>query len=93
MAPDPFVSDVRPALDALSPEALIALRAAARLEALSGEHKIYFSDPAGPGSLAEALNQLLQEGRVAAEFQDDNGDEAHLLYRPRAAQTHPTDGV
>jgi hypothetical protein len=50
--------------------------------ALRGEHKIFLSDPAGPGSLAQALNQLLKEGRVIAEFCGDGPEAPHLLYRP-----------
>ncbi|HEX9325713.1 MAG TPA: hypothetical protein VF915_04300, partial [Reyranella sp.] len=37
---------------------LASRRAEARAEALRGEHQIYLSMAAGPGSLAEALNDL-----------------------------------
>lgn len=85
LAPDPFVSPIRPTEETLSAEDLAIRRAASRAAALIGEHKIYFSDTAGPGTLAEALNQLLQEGRVTAEFRDEGGEDAHLLYRVKSS--------
>jgi len=81
LAPDPFVSPERPTQTPLTIEALAQKRAEAQAMALCGEHKIYLSDMAGPGTLAEALNQLLQEGKVTATFQDLEGEEPHLLYR------------
>jgi len=81
-APDPFVASVRPTMDIPTSDAIARRRAEARAQALMGEHKIYFSDPAGPGTLAEALNLLLHEGDVTAEFRDESGEDAHLLYRP-----------
>lgn len=83
LAPDPFVSSVRPAMDTLSAADIARRREQALTAALNGEHKIYFSDSAGPGTLAEALNHLLQDGRVTAEFHDEDGEDAHLLYRPK----------
>ncbi len=84
--PDPFVSAERPQAETLSPEAVAERRAAALSEALAGPHRIFLSDEAGPGSLAEALKQLLDEGRVTVEFREEaeDGDAAHLLYRPVA---------
>jgi hypothetical protein len=83
LAPDPFVSPIRPQDDTPSAQDLAQRRAEARAAGLSGEHKIYFSDLAGPGTLAEALNQLLKEGLVTAEFREVEGDDAHLIYRPK----------
>jgi hypothetical protein len=61
-------------------------RAEAVETALSGEHRIFLNDTAGPGTLAEALNRLVREGRVTAEFQDgdreDGEAQPHILYRP-----------
>jgi len=79
--PDPFISGER-AQDEPVDLDLEARRAAARAEALEGEQRIYLHTPAGPGSLAEALNQLLAEGLVQADFIDDAEGEPHILYRP-----------
>ena len=80
-APDPFISASTAQID--PPDAdLEQRRSEARAEALAGEHRIYLSMPAGPGSLAEALNQLSTEGMVEAEFVDDGQGEPHILYRP-----------
>lgn len=82
LEPDPFVhGDGAEGEDAESGAALDQRRAAARAEALSGEHRIYLSDTPGPGSLAEALNLLVEEGRVVAEFCEDGEHGPHLLYR------------
>jgi hypothetical protein len=62
-------------------EALERRRVESRTMALAGEHRIFLTEVAGPGSLAEALNRLVQEGLVTAEFQDD-GEASYLLYRP-----------
>lgn len=79
--PDPFISS--PSAQLETPDFdLEQRRADARAEALAGEHRIYLSMPAGPGSLAEALNQLSAEGRVEAEFVEDGQREPHILYRP-----------
>ena len=83
LAPDPFVSPIRPQDDTPSAQDLARRRAEARAAGLQGAHKIYFSDSAGPGTLAEALNQLLKEGLVTAEFREVEGDDAHLIYRPK----------
>lgn len=79
--PDPFISG-EPAEDEPVDLDLEARRAAARAEALEGEQRIYMRTPAGPGSLAEALNQLMAEGLVQAEFIESANDEPHILYRP-----------
>ncbi len=76
---DPFVTGRTVSQD-LGP--LAERRAAARALALAGENRIYLSDAAGPGSLAEALAALLQEGKVAAEFHEGGPEGPHLLYRP-----------
>lgn len=79
--PDPFISGAEPEPDDAD---LQERRAAARATALSGEQRIYLSMPAGPGSLAEALEQLATEGLVTAEFVGDGEDAPHILYRPVA---------
>jgi hypothetical protein len=80
--PDPFVSVDRPPI-ALEPiETLEERRRDARARGLAGEHRVHLSDAAGPGSLAEALNELLEEGRVMAEFREDGEETPYLLYRP-----------
>ncbi|MDR3511294.1 MAG: hypothetical protein P4L73_06650 [Caulobacteraceae bacterium] len=83
LAPDPFVHADGAALDEPPPDVLQQRRDEARADALGGEHKVYLSDAAGPGTLAEALNQLLQEGRVTAEFCEAGDMGPHLLYRPK----------
>lgn len=79
--PDPFITGT--ALpDILPHEDVEARRARARADALQGEHRVYLSNPAGPGSLAEALNLLLVEGLVEACFVDDADEGPYILYRP-----------
>lgn len=80
--PDPFITGTDAAETAEVD--VQALRTAARAEALSGPHRIYFSNPAGPGTLAEALNLLLEEGLVEAQFVESDDDAPHILYRPLA---------
>lgn len=83
-APDPFVTSQgsdEPTF--LSVEEIAHARQDARAKASTGEHKIYLTDPAGPGSLAEALSLLLEEGQVAADFHDDGLDEPYILHRPK----------
>ena len=83
-APDPFVTSQgsdEPTI--LSVEEIAHARQDARAKASTGEHKIYLTDPAGPGSLAEALSLLLEEGQVAADFHDDGLDEPYILHRPK----------
>jgi len=82
-APDPFVTSQESEPTILSAEEIALARQDARAEASKGEHKIYLTDPAGPGSLAEALSLLRQEGRVAADFRDDGLEEPYILYRPK----------
>jgi len=79
--PDPFITGELPEEEPVDLD-LEARRAAARAEALEGEQRIYLHTPAGPGSLAEALNQLLAEGLVQADFVDAADGEPHILYRP-----------
>lgn len=79
--PDPFIRG-EPVEDEPFDVDLEARRSAARAEALEGEQRVYLHMPAGPGSLAEALNQLLAEGLVQAEFVEGGDDEPHILYRP-----------
>jgi hypothetical protein len=80
-SPDPFISNA-PIERQPDDADLAERRASARATALSGEQRIYLSMPAGPGSLAEALEQLAAEGLVTAEFVGDDG-EPHILYRPQ----------
>lgn len=80
-APDPFITGA-PAEDETDLADLAERRAAARASALLGEQRIYLSMPAGPGSLAEALEQLAAEGLVTAEFVSEGEDAPHILYRP-----------
>lgn len=75
------VSSARMAIERALAETLRLRRAESLAEAMIGEHRIYLSDPTGPGSLAEALNTLVQQGRVTAEFQDDGEVGAFILYR------------
>jgi hypothetical protein len=80
-APDPFISSTLIPNGTLEGD-LAQRRADARANAFVGEHRIYLSMPAGPGSLAEALAGLSGEGMVDAEFVDDGQGEPHILYRP-----------
>ena len=65
-------------------ELLDARSEAVRL-ALGGPHRITPNDPAGPGSLAEALGRLEAEGRVHSEVVDDPEVGFYILYHPVAA--------
>ena len=78
-APDPFITALPAESEPVDAD-LAARRAAAREAALSGEQRIYLSMPAGPGSLAEALEKLAAEGLVTSEFIGEG--EPHILYRP-----------
>ncbi len=80
--PDPFISLQAAPLERLAPDQVAARRAEARALALNGEHRIFLTDAAGPGTVAEALNLLVEEGRVEAEFQEDGERPPHILYRP-----------
>jgi hypothetical protein len=80
--PDPFATLEQPEPTSRSEEAIEISRRDARALALMGPQKLNLNTAAGPGSLAEALNDLLREGRVSAEFCDDGQDEPHILYRP-----------
>jgi hypothetical protein len=79
--PDPFITGAT-LPDGPASADVEALRAEARAEALLGEHRVYLSSPAGPGSLAEALNLLLGEGAVEAQFVDEAEEGPYILYRP-----------
>lgn len=79
--PDPFITGTT-LPDGPASADVEALRAQARIEALLGEHRVYLSSPAGPGSLAEALNLLLGEGSVEAQFVDEAEEGPYILYRP-----------
>lgn len=79
--PDPFITGAT-LPDGPTSADVEALRAEARAEALLGEHRVYLSSPAGPGSLAEALNLLLGEGAMEAQFVDEAEEGSYILYRP-----------
>ena len=79
--PDPFITGAT-LPDGPASADVEALRAQARADALLGEHRVYLSSPAGPGSLAEALNLLLGEGAVEAQFVDEAEEGPYILYRP-----------
>ena len=64
---------------------LLDARSEAERLALAGSHRITPNDPAGPGSLAEALARLEAEGRVHSEVVDDPEVGFYLLYQPIAA--------
>ncbi len=72
-----------PVLDA---EEVSAQRAAFEAEGLSGSHKIFPHDPAGPGSLAETLARLEAEGRVTSHICDDAETGFYVLYQPVTAE-------
>ena len=84
LTPDPFIAEARPTPAEFSSAGLEQRRSEALAAAQIGEHKILLCGLAGPGTLAEALNRLLQEGRVTAEFCDDGDEEPHLIYRQKA---------
>jgi hypothetical protein len=83
--PDPTVGRYEelqvPILDA---DEIGAQRAAAEVQGLSGPHKVFPHDPAGPGSLAETLAQLEAEGRVKSRVCDDADSGFYVLYEPAA---------
>ena len=61
---------------------LLDARSQAESLALAGSHRITPNDPAGPGSLAEALARLEAEGRVHSEVVDDPASGFYILYQP-----------
>jgi hypothetical protein len=69
-------------VEILIAEEIDAQRAAAEAEGLSGPHKIFPHDPAGPGSLAETLARLEAEGRVTSRVCDDAEAGFYVLYEP-----------
>jgi hypothetical protein len=71
-------------VEILVAEEIDAQRAAAEAEGLSGPHKIFPHDPAGPGSLAETLARLEAEGRVTSRVCDEAGSGFYVLYEPTA---------
>lgn len=81
LVPDPFIAGATPTSPAFSTGDLEQRRAQALATAQVGEHKIPLTSLAGPGTLAEALNRLLQEGRVTAQYRDDGDEEPHIIYR------------
>jgi hypothetical protein len=83
---DPTIGRYEP-LDetALDDDALKHLRIAAQRLALSGPHKVGPADPAGPGSLLEALMRLEGEGLVVSRVCDDAESGFYILYEPTSA--------
>jgi len=69
-------------VEVLVAEEIDAQRAAAEAEGLSGPHKIFPHDPAGPGSLAETLARLEADGRVTSRVCDDDEAGFYVLYEP-----------
>jgi Fe-S-cluster formation regulator IscX/YfhJ len=69
-------------VEILDAEEVDAQRAAAESEGLSGPHKIFPHDPAGPGSLAETLARLEADGRVTSRVCDDADSGFYILYEP-----------
>ena len=69
-------------INAPTPSELAAARTEAERQALAGPHRITPNDPAGPGSLAEALGRLEAEGRVRSEIVDDAEIGFCILYQP-----------
>ncbi len=61
---------------------LLDARSEADCLALAGSHRITPNDPAGPGSLAEALARLEAEGRVHSKVVDDPASGFYILYQP-----------
>jgi hypothetical protein len=69
-------------VEILDAEEIDAQRLAAEAEGLSGPHKVFPHDPAGPGSLAETLARLEAEGRVTSRVCDDAESGFYVLYEP-----------
>jgi len=69
-------------VEILDAEEIVAQRAAAEAQGLSGPHKIFPHDPAGPGSLAETLARMEAEGRVTSRVCDDPDSGFYVLYEP-----------
>jgi hypothetical protein len=81
--PDPTVGryeELR--VPVLNAEEIGAQRAAAEAEGLSGPHKVFPHDPAGPGSLAETLARLAAEGLLTSRVCDDADSGFYILYEP-----------
>ena len=76
-------------IDLPTPGELLDARSEAERLALAGPHRITPNDPAGPGSLAEALDRLEAEGRVHSEVVDENDVGFYILYRPGAVDPMP----
>jgi len=69
-------------VEILDAKEIDAQRAVAEAEGLSGPHKIFPHDAAGPGSLAETLARLEAEGRVTSRVCDDADSGFYVLYEP-----------
>jgi len=69
-------------VEILNAEEIVTQRAAAEAQGLSGPHKIFPHDPAGPGSLAETLARMEAEGRVTSRVCDDPEAGFYVLYEP-----------
>jgi len=81
--PDPTVGRYEELhVEVLDAEEIVAQRAAAEAAGLSGPHKIFPHDPAGPGSLAETLARLEAQGRVTSRVCDDPEAGFYVLYEP-----------
>ncbi len=81
--PDPTVGRYEELqVEVLDAKEIGAQRAAAEAEGLSGPHKVFPHDPAGPGSLAETLARLEAEGRVSSRVCDDADSGFYVLYEP-----------
>lgn len=79
--------DARPDLDVIVAARLARMgdfREEAERLALSGEQRVRLTDPAGPGTLAEALARLEQEGRVTSRLDEDEEGAPVLVYSPAA---------
>ncbi len=74
-----------PVLDA---DEIDAQRAAAEAQGLSGPHKVFPHDPAGPGSLAETLARLEAKGRVTSRICEDAEHGFYVVYEPTGSALH-----
>ena len=84
------VEQPEPAAPISRAEVIAHKRAHALAKAAKDEHRVYLDGQTGPGSMAEALNLLLEEGRVTAEFCDGADQGPYILYRPAPVVALPT---